>query len=166
MRYRPPAGIQPYAQLIHRGFERSGECLLSNCTKHRSGYRFVQRNRVSLYAHRLAYETWYGPIPAAYSVDHACHNEAAETGECEGGFSCPHRACVNPAHLRAVPQGENIAASPLARRAWGEWQRRKSHCPRNHEYTPENTRMDDGSRICRACCREKARETRAQKRGC
>lgn len=165
MRYRPPRGMPPYEQLVHRGFERSGECLLSKCSRHRSGYRFMQRNRASLYAHRVSFEAWNGLIPAGYSVDHICHNEAAARGECDGGFNCTHRACVNPKHLRAVPQGENLAASPLMRRGWG-WRRRITHCPRGHEYTPENTRIDDGSRICRACAREKARESRALKKGC
>lgn len=28
---------------------------------------------------------------------------------------------------------------------------RKTHCPRRHEYTPENTRLYRGRRFCRAC---------------
>jgi hypothetical protein len=41
----------------------------------------------------------------------------------------------------------------------------KTHCPRGHEYTPENSRIDTlGYRACRACAREKAQERREAKR--
>jgi len=30
---------------------------------------------------------------------------------------------------------------------------KKTHCPHGHEYTPENTRMDRGSRACKMCQR-------------
>jgi hypothetical protein len=40
----------------------------------------------------------------------------------------------------------------LDRRLPGENQRAKTHCPRGHEYTPENTyRFADGRRRCRRC---------------
>ena len=37
---------------------------------------------------------------------------------------------------------------------------KKTHCPRGHEYTEKNTRIDKrtGGRLCRACAREKAYE--------
>lgn len=40
---------------------------------------------------------------------------------------------------------------------------RKTHCPRGHEYTPENTAIVNGgrSRSCRACRRERHHEKRA-----
>lgn len=79
----------------------------------RSGYgRFKIRCRY-FSAHRLAYEWLVGPIPAGMTLDHTCHNG---TG-CNLGSGCPHRACVNPAHLEPVSMTENLARgmSPSAR---------------------------------------------------
>lgn len=58
-------------------------------------------------AHRLAYELCIGPIPGGLDVDHHCHNEDLA---CQGGVTCPHRACCNPAHLRAKTRGDNVRA--------------------------------------------------------
>jgi len=58
-------------------------------------------------AHRLAYERVYGPAPDGLVIDHTCHNDS--TG-CPGGDACVHRACCNPAHLRATSIGDNVKA--------------------------------------------------------
>lgn len=82
-------------------------------------------------------------------VDHTCHNG---TG-CPPG-PCPHRLCCNPAHFENVGLSENVARSHNANG-------RKTHCPRGHEYTPENTRLQvkehTTSRKCIACERERDR---------
>lgn len=40
-----------------------------------------------------------------------------------------------------------------------EWQSNVTHCPKNHEYTPENTRiLKSGSRACRECATIQSRE--------
>lgn len=54
-------------------------------------------------AHRAFYEHHLGPIPAGMTLDHLCHTAT----ECEGGPSCPHRRCVNPAHMEVVSKGDN-----------------------------------------------------------
>jgi hypothetical protein len=56
-------------------------------------------------AHRIAYELLVGPIPDGLSIDHLCHNADLS---CNLGDACPHRGCVNPAHLEAVPIAVNI----------------------------------------------------------
>lgn len=105
--------------------------------------------RVGL-AHRFAYELWVGQIPEGLQIDHTCHNVAATRGECAGGTSCLHRRCVNPTHLEAVTHEVNSLRSvtnPTAANA------AKTHCPKGHEYTPENTYVypNRRSRLCRRC---------------
>ena len=40
----------------------------------------------------------------------------------------------------------------------------KTHCPYEHEYTPENTRVVDGRRYCVTCVRKRNREAEAARR--
>lgn len=68
---------------------------------------------------------------------------------------CRFRPCANPDHLEQVPQkvnnlrGESVPAKNA----------RKTHCDKEHEFTPENTWIDEnGWRRCRECSREANRE--------
>jgi len=85
-------------------------------------------------------------IPPGLELDHVCHSRDLS---CRGlGPACPHRRCVNPAHLEPVTTSIN--------------QRRQgahaTHCPHGHEYTLANTHYQAGrSRQCRACARDRAR---------
>lgn len=47
-------------------------------------------------AHRIVYEMAHGPIAEGLVIDHQCHNDDPS---CDGGRSCAHRRCCNPAHL-------------------------------------------------------------------
>lgn len=98
----------------------------------------------SRWAHRVAYALAVGPISPGLHLDHECHNRDLT---CSGGDSCLHRRCVNPAHLYPRTIREN-----LRRGFYG----RKTHCPRGHEYTPENTYRAPSApnkRRCRECAR-------------
>lgn len=103
-------------------------------------------------AHRVAYELMRQSIPAGLVIDHTCHNDT----DCPGGQACEHRRCVNPDHLQPVTQGENVRRSSLT---MPNVNAAKTHCPRNHEYTAENTRVSIGrsgpKRDCRTCQRER-----------
>lgn len=57
-------------------------------------------------AHRWSYEHFVKPIPDGLQLDHLCHTRERLT--CPGGPTCPHRRCVNPAHLEPVPQKVNV----------------------------------------------------------
>lgn len=95
-------------------------------------------------AHRVSYSWLIGSIPAEMCVDHLCRN----------------RSCVNPDHLRLVSNAVNV----LAGFGHGAINRNKTHCPRGHEYTPENTRVSaEGHRFCRTCSRLHDRRYRNRK---
>ena len=83
------------------------------------------------WAHRVSYELFRGPIPDGLQIDHLCRI----------------RHCVNPDHLEAVTQRENIlrGTSPSAKAA------ARDACINGHPYTPENTKLFRGDRQCRTC---------------
>jgi hypothetical protein len=104
------------------------------------------KNR-QLYAHRVAYEFYVGPIPEGMTLDHICRN----------------RACVNPAHLEVVTRGENTRRGLLLR----DWNpsSAKTHCPQGHPYDEENTyRTKSGRRLCVICKRESDKRRAKKKR--
>lgn len=95
-------------------------------------------------SHRFAYQQVKGAIPAGLYLDHICRV----------------RSCVNPDHLEPVTNEENIR-----RGNGGINNASKTHCPKGHEYTPENTvlrKYPNGrtGRICRSCLTKGLRERR------
>lgn len=71
------------------------------------------------------------------------HSTSAE----DRGVTCPHRRCVNPAHLEAVTAKVNIVRSHR-----DHYWARTTHCVNGHEFTAGNTRVASSGRlICRQC---------------
>ena len=68
--------------------------------------------------HRVSYETWVGPIPDDWVVDHLCSN----------------KRCFNPDHLEAVTQRVNIKRAQ--ERDMRRWRRREEYkkCVSRKEY--------------------------------
>lgn len=85
-------------------------------------------------AHRYAYEAVVGEVPPGMVLDHICKT----------------RHCVNPSHLEAVTQDENLAR--------GSRGRYRQECQRGHTYTEESTGHDHGRRYCRICANARRRE--------
>ena len=110
-----------------------------------SGYGKFRLNGVKKRAHRLSWEWKNGEIPEGLVIDHLCRNSG----------------CVNPSHMEAVTQLENV------RRGFGicAINARKTHCKQGHEFTKENIYVRKfGGRNCKKCVLESGRIIRLKKK--
>lgn len=136
------------------------KCWLWDGSRTPDGYGYIKqavlpltkpRKSINIFVHRLAFLQAFGSIPEGFVIDHLCHDPAV----CEGGPSCLHRRCVNPAHLAAVDDAENKSRSVMANvrgtcrnglHAWEgvnirTWPSGKSVClPCHRETTRRNNR--------------------------
>lgn len=94
------------------------------------GYGYFKDQGKLVRAHRFAYQLLVGDIPAELEIDHLCRMSA----------------CVNPAHLEAVPHSVNCR-----RGDGGQNSTQKTRCPLGHPYDIANTYHWGGRRYCRAC---------------
>jgi hypothetical protein len=92
------------------------------------------------------------------TLDHTCHTNDEQ---CKGGPTCPHRACVNPAHLEPVTIGVNV----LRGRGVAPRNAAVTQCPAGHPYSVTNTALRDGSRECRTCARARTTKLRGHDDG-
>lgn len=118
-----------------------------------SGYTQVRRaDGTKTGAHVIAWEAVNGPVPDGLVIDHVCHNEALARGECAPGV-CYHRSCVNPEHLEAVTDGENIRRARIV----------VEKCAQGHSLVnPENLGASTKQRRCLACHRIETRIARGK----
>lgn len=105
------------------------------------GYGMFSYKGISFAAHRVGVVLDGREIPAGMVVDHTCRN----------------RACVNPVHLRVVTARENALENSVGHAAQNS---AKTHCPKGHEFTPDNLvqwALRQGYRHCRICTLESQR---------
>jgi len=104
----------------------------------RSGYGAyaVTHGYIDL-AHRVAYRALKGEIPEGLEIDHLCRV----------------RNCVNPDYLELVTRQQNVLRG-LGPVVTQERHKAKTHCPKGHEYTEENTYRDYYKGYPRRTCRE------------
>jgi hypothetical protein len=121
-----PHSLDVLMMLIsHSRYNKSSGCLewISSLTV--TGYARFQSGQ----GHRAMYELCYGLIPRGLVIDHVCSN----------------KKCVNPFHLEAVTQQENVIRG-YHRRI------RKTECVRGHYFDEQNTYVfKDGRRMCKQC---------------
>lgn len=117
-------------------------CWIWQGTLNSSGYAriFTGPGKKLSLAHRVSYRIHKGEIPAGLTIDHLCRE----------------RTCVNPDHLEAVTSRVNT----LRGNTLPGINAVKTHCPQDHEYSVENTRVRAGKRHCRTCDRDRAARNR------
>lgn len=99
------------------------------------GYATFRVNGRKIGVHRFAYERWVGPIRDGLVVDHICNNPT----------------CVNPDHLQAITQRDNVRRG----RGTSGINSRKQECIHGHPFDADNTYVDPGGgRHCRECRRQ------------
>ena len=112
-------------------------------TPREDGYGRIQIGWTRKRAHVWTWEAINGPVPEGLVLDHLCRN----------------RACVRLDHLRAVTPRDNTHAPGSLAIAKAHADR--THCPKSHPYSEENTRVAAGKRRCRTCINAARRAKRA-----
>lgn len=116
--------------------------------QHGYGTFFLRREagrQVFAKAHRIAWESVNGPVPAGLELDHAV---------------CERPSCVNPAHLEAVTHRVNS----LRGRSPSAQAHRAGRCLAGHDMAGTNVYVKaDGDRECRECRNERSRAWRASR---
>lgn len=118
----------------------TGDCVLWDGRVGDHGYGMQSRRL----AHRMAWEETHGPIPPGMQVHHRCEI----------------KLCINPQHLELMSVADHARhhGPTAAFLALVEERRSRTHCPKGHEYTPENTILKQGKRHCRECAKAYSRE--------
>lgn len=123
---------EDFAKRFWSKVEKTEECWNWTAAKHGQGYGLIKKGDTSVRAHRISVLMSGREIPDGYNVDHLCRNTS----------------CVRPDHLEVVTSKENT----LRGNGITAQEARQTHCKREHEFTPENTRTDSGNhRHCLSC---------------
>jgi hypothetical protein len=127
-----------------------GACWLWTASQNGLGYGQFRETDRMVRPHRWVYAATFGPIPAGLDIDHLCRV----------------RHCVNPAHLEAVTERENVLRGGMPNAGLSK----RTHCGRGHAFDEANTYYrPDGGRRCRKCLaiqvRRSARRYRAEQTG-
>lgn len=111
-------------------------------------YGRISHEGVPINAHRASWIVHRGPIPSGIEVLHKCDVPL----------------CVNPEHLFLGTKGDNMRDMAAKGRALNN-NDYKTHCPKGHAYSAENTWHDKrGKRYCVECRKYDASRDRVRNR--
>jgi len=117
--------------------------------RNRAGYGCVRVNRCVQLVHRVSFEVHVRPLREGFFVLHHCDNPC----------------CFNPDHLFEGTNQDNMDDAIAKGRHYSLCAKAKTHCPRGHEYTKENTCINrKAQRSCKECRRAATREWMRKKR--
>jgi len=154
MRFMPKPQTPAIDRIMSKvRIEKSG-CWIFTGRLHKQGYGEIDvpgptGKYMPKLAHVVMWEAKRGTIAPGLELDHLCRMES----------------CCNPDHLEPVTHRENVRRGMA-----GAHLKARTHCPRGHEYTPDNTQLKRNgnsiSRTCRQCHRDYSRRKyRERKRG-
>ena len=135
------------ARFFPRLVERPNGCIEWTGARVRQ-YGVLRVHTVHWSAHRLAWTLAYGQIPEGLHVLHSCDNPP----------------CCNPAHLFLGTQSENMRDKVSKGRQGANLNRDKTQCKNGHSFTPENTFIRRGARVCKICRRAYTRQWQKNRR--
>lgn len=99
--------------------DKTRDCWNWQSAKDKFGYGFIRIKGKNRKAHRVAYTLIKGHIPKGLVIDHLCQNTS----------------CVNPKHLEAVTNKENLLRISIRRHAilghkprWSRWKNQNRTC--------------------------------------
>lgn len=87
-----PGKPVPLSESFWSKTQKSAGCWFWTGATNDMGYGQIRRGKKIIYTHRLSFEMHVGPIPDGMVIDHICR----------------HPSCVNPEHLRAATQKQNM----------------------------------------------------------
>lgn len=124
------------------------------------GYGRYWHNKKMYYAHRFSWTILIGDIPKNKVLDHYRLNPGPKNAPCS-------KACINPKHLEAVSQKENVIRANIGTHP--NHQGSRTHCNNGHLFTDDNTYLNPREtggihRACRICRRERQISYRRRKR--
>lgn len=135
-----PKSFPPIARIEAGSIpEPNSGCWLWLGSTNAKGYAHLKYDMRQQRANRFSWSAYNGPIPEGLHVLHSCDN----------------RLCVNPEHLFLGTNQDNVDDKMKKGRAGQNGNALKTHCPRGHEYTEENTyrQKNKNQRSCLICKR-------------